>query len=420
MTTSQRLEYCRQIFERLRIVQQRNRYIGSASDSELTLSESHILVEIDGSPGVVAKDLARILRMEKSTLSRCLAGLIKRKHINTSVSVSDARERPLTITEAGKRVLETFDKSINFLTARQANSLTVQEEVKLRNYFKALADGYDVAIGVQRPEDHPLRMEIRRVTRALGVLGDNFMGLGLTSMQWQILTELSRADRVIVATQLCEILAVAANTMSLTLKNMQNLGLVTVSKHASDGRSRNLRLSTKGNRMLMDVGSAAAKRFNQALSDLSLEDLREFDQLLQRYSSLRQVRGSIVIQEKIDIRKLDSVEERSQARGFLIANLLRLNLQDRAPEVLLGKDSYSYALYRAERICGLCELQPSQGDFIIASFATDTDLDNSDIARNFCRAALRDFFERNDVSKVRIAEGIDILGTHIILRRDLR
>ena len=51
------------------------------------------------------KDLARILDLERTTLTR-IAGLLERKGLVATIDAADARERPLEITEAGSAKLD--------------------------------------------------------------------------------------------------------------------------------------------------------------------------------------------------------------------------------------------------------------------------------------------------------------------------
>src|SRR5205085_7062678 len=94
------------------------------------------------------------------------------------------------------------------------------------------------------------------------------------------------------AAQLCETLSVAATTMSAVLKNMQAERLLTGSQYNKDRRSVRLALTPKGSSLLSKLRDSAARQFDQSLNALSLRELREFDQLLLTYSSLKQVRGA--------------------------------------------------------------------------------------------------------------------------------
>jgi DNA-binding MarR family transcriptional regulator len=51
------------------------------------------------------KDLARILDLERTTLTR-IAGLLERKGLIATIDAADARERPLEITAAGHAKLD--------------------------------------------------------------------------------------------------------------------------------------------------------------------------------------------------------------------------------------------------------------------------------------------------------------------------
>ncbi|WP_432261886.1 bifunctional helix-turn-helix transcriptional regulator/GNAT family N-acetyltransferase [Cupriavidus sp. TMH.W2] len=80
------------------------------ADSDLAPSAVHAILEIGARPGISAKDLANILRLDKSNTSRQVArleagGLVERKIAN-----EDARSSELYLTEAGQKLRKKIDR----------------------------------------------------------------------------------------------------------------------------------------------------------------------------------------------------------------------------------------------------------------------------------------------------------------------
>jgi DNA-binding MarR family transcriptional regulator/N-acetylglutamate synthase-like GNAT family acetyltransferase len=78
--------------------------------TDLSASGVHAVLEIGLNPGLTAKDLAAILKLEKSTISRLLKSLENRGEIQQTRSDTDGRAFGLSLTEVGKKTLEAIDR----------------------------------------------------------------------------------------------------------------------------------------------------------------------------------------------------------------------------------------------------------------------------------------------------------------------
>jgi DNA-binding MarR family transcriptional regulator/GNAT superfamily N-acetyltransferase len=117
------------------------------ADSGLAPSAVHAIIEIGATPGIQARDIATILRLDKSNASRQIArleaaGLVKRR-----TSSEDARSSELTLTAAGQKLRRKIDK---FATDQVSDALRrmVPEDQQtlvrsLALYADALAHGHD-------------------------------------------------------------------------------------------------------------------------------------------------------------------------------------------------------------------------------------------------------------------------------------
>ncbi|MCR5214148.1 MAG: MarR family transcriptional regulator [Eubacterium sp.] len=65
-------------------------------------SECFLIVEIGRQPGICIKDLAQILKLDKSGVSRSVEELVKKGYILRQPSEKDRRSVVLTLTESGE------------------------------------------------------------------------------------------------------------------------------------------------------------------------------------------------------------------------------------------------------------------------------------------------------------------------------
>lgn len=80
------------------------------ADSELAPSAVHAILEIGATPGMQARDLANLLRLDKSNASRQIAKLETAGLVERTTSNEDARSSELYLTRAGQQLRKKIDK----------------------------------------------------------------------------------------------------------------------------------------------------------------------------------------------------------------------------------------------------------------------------------------------------------------------
>lgn len=80
------------------------------ADSDLAPSAVHAVIEIGATPGIQARDLANILRLDKSNTSRQIAKLESGGLVVRTTSSDDARSSELYLTDAGQKLRAKIDE----------------------------------------------------------------------------------------------------------------------------------------------------------------------------------------------------------------------------------------------------------------------------------------------------------------------
>ncbi|BBU30428.1 MarR family transcriptional regulator [Burkholderia sp. THE68] len=80
------------------------------ADSGLAPSAVHAIIEIGATPGIQARDIATILRLDKSNASRQIARLEATGLVRRETSGEDARSSELYLTPAGQKLRRKIDK----------------------------------------------------------------------------------------------------------------------------------------------------------------------------------------------------------------------------------------------------------------------------------------------------------------------
>ena len=154
---------------------------GHLEQTDLNHSQCHALIEIDKHSTLSVVELAKTLKLDKSTISRLIKSLISKGLIKIHES-KDARLKPLMITDQG------FDQlaKINHITNNQVNQalyfLTEEEQKKVYEgmelYAKALAKSNEINAHKIRPIQSSDNVDMARiivqVMTEFGAVGEGF------------------------------------------------------------------------------------------------------------------------------------------------------------------------------------------------------------------------------------------------------
>jgi DNA-binding MarR family transcriptional regulator/N-acetylglutamate synthase-like GNAT family acetyltransferase len=80
------------------------------ADSDLAPSAVHAVIEIGLAPGIQARDLATVLRLDKSNASRQIAKLESAGLVTREADTGDKRSFPLFLTDAGQELRKKIDR----------------------------------------------------------------------------------------------------------------------------------------------------------------------------------------------------------------------------------------------------------------------------------------------------------------------
>ena len=115
--------------------------LGAAHQSlGLTNSEVHALLELekDGQLGVV--ELSARLRLEKSSVSRLVDGLISEKLVASNLGDKDRRKKFISLTSLGKRRLAEVHEEANVRVGRALETLTSEERSTIARGLELYAE----------------------------------------------------------------------------------------------------------------------------------------------------------------------------------------------------------------------------------------------------------------------------------------
>ncbi len=128
----------------------------------------------------------------------------------------------------------------------------------------------------------PLRLisEIHRATHRIGIYLENIPDLGITQGEAHILSHLEAFGDSSIA-ELHRALAHRRSTLTNILDRLVARGFITRDTGAKDRRTFIVRLTKKGKKVAADVYRKLAQLEARALAEISKEDLRSLNAVLQ-------------------------------------------------------------------------------------------------------------------------------------------
>lgn len=110
---------------------------------DISPGEFSLLTLIDANPGASQTRLASVYRVDKSTLSLRIAGLVKRGLVRRSRSRTDQRLYALWLADPGRRLLAKVRKHVDRQEQAMADTLGPGERELLLDMLQRIARAFD-------------------------------------------------------------------------------------------------------------------------------------------------------------------------------------------------------------------------------------------------------------------------------------
>jgi DNA-binding MarR family transcriptional regulator len=360
-----------------------NQFVTDAHALPLRLVESHVIVELDSSPGITVGELAQILNYDPTALSKCLHSLAQRGIVSIRPDSRDKRIRRLVLSRAGIELLRAFDQ----LADRQLAyfntyvRLGPPEIKRLRDVLGQLADALCAPPSSSRDGEHPLRAAIRRLTRSFGLLGGRAMNMPLNALEWQLLLTVCEHSGRFTPSDLTGLLKVHKVALSLALKHLAKAGFISKRRDRTDTRVYYVSATAKGVRAVMGIESTAAREF-AAFRDLSAQDV----ELVERW-----IRGAATFfyidMQGLYSKRLDEPGLLQCARAAQVSYFSR-NPKQPLPPFLYFDENACFGLFdQTDRLIAACEYSIDHKVVTVHNSFFDSRL-HPDSARAFVLVAL--------------------------------
>lgn len=333
----------------------RVRFVGSAFGSDISRSESHILIELKLYPGTFAAELSERLLLEQSSVSRAVANLRNRKLIRATTSRSDRRVIELSLTKKGEDALHQVNKAANGLLREFVRGMARSGQMRLGRYLKQVAAHIKAPAMGNTGEELEALLQIRRITRPMGALGESFFGTPYSLHHWHILSVL---DTSISIQELSKRIALSQGATSDLVKRYEKSGFISCNPNPKDRRSKLLERTAQGFEALNEIRTAGRELFEEALQLLSVEEYTDFTLLLAELAGVQIGGRGELLSEKYKISELCEEQERRPVRGFVVQSFLKRDDLDQLPSRIVDQEDLCFRIDVGDELQGYCELRP--------------------------------------------------------------
>ncbi len=325
-----------------------------ATAPPLDALSSYLLALLQANYCQYFNELVALLGTDKTRVSRTLSQLEKQRLLTGSPSPSDRRQRALKLTAAGLQLLEKNNRLVSQAVISCLNSLTSAERSELERMFRKLADAFACPDTVRSPGLHPLLGELRRLSRAFGIIGSQFAATALSTLEFQVLLLIIDSPIPLRAVEVSAQTGLPRSTVSRIVQSLIRVGHVEAVRDASDRRNSQLTATTRGQATVRDALTRAAKLLSAALTPLGQAFAQRFEVLLEKYAGSTSTRGI----ERISFTEMSAPHERQEACIFVVNELLRQGKQDSIDEQIFFENSRIIAARDGRALVGVCEFVP--------------------------------------------------------------
>jgi DNA-binding MarR family transcriptional regulator len=337
----------------------KNRFIRKLTHTGLSRAEVHILIEIQARGESTVKILQQLLNMDQSSISRLVMNLVKRGLVKTVSSKADRRTKLLNLTAEGIKTIDQIDQVAGAVFETFASRLSKVERSELLVFFKSIADWYGQPGCPTREGESDVRMEQRRMSRALGVLSQNIFASELSSSQWFVFREIAYSAYPLNPKTLSERQGIAQNSLSIVLEKLEGLKYIKRDQALHDSRYIELTVTEFGKRRLNLMENKSAEDLACIFKSFSKKEAEQLLKIVLRYIGQDTTTELSAFPANFTLKKILQSKERNRARAFAFVELVQRGHAEFAPSRMLAEGSYVFGLFdRDEKLQAICEIYP--------------------------------------------------------------
>jgi DNA-binding MarR family transcriptional regulator len=130
------------------VIRKLERKLGILDEKEMsccgiTMAQCHALVEIGRAQRISLNELAEMLSLENSTMSRTVNNLVNNEMVKRDIDPEDRRYVNISLTENGSKTYEGIEASMNLYFRNVCNAIPEDKREQVIESLKLLLDAFE-------------------------------------------------------------------------------------------------------------------------------------------------------------------------------------------------------------------------------------------------------------------------------------
>ncbi len=297
------------------------------------------------------EEVANLLRINKSTVSRAIQYFEKIRYIE--LHPSSTRRLSFSLTERGEHFLLSHERAMIERANEQLTRLGKSEAKRFGNFMHSFCEHQSAPEVIPKPDESRVLISWRRISYAHGVMSGDYLQSGYSAEDWLILSELHYEHRDLKSLQFY--LGKSQAALSQKLKRMTEDGLLKSAPLRDDKRRRSYRLTSQGRTALNEIETFATQKFSKGLTGLSDEEKTDFLFLLRKYVGPLERDSTIeTTPSSLTLKTTFSEEERQVLRRLFVTHALKQNIE--IPAILFHPENNCLAFLDKDNYIGAIEI----------------------------------------------------------------
>lgn len=294
------------------------------------------------------KELAELIQLERSWMSRVVASLLKRKLLVGYVPDVDRRSKVVRLTKQGKEQLKKTEVQVAEMMEECLSQLSGQERKQFGQLLEKFADGLKAPSYENQPDAHPIAYQLGRISAALGMYADRMLNTDISVAQlhtFLILQERDDCETQVRDIECC--LPFDISTVSRILEGFAKKSWVTKVQSSQDRRSLLVALSAQGRAVIGNYNKKVSSVFQEALGDFTVDQLRQFKFLYNKVSTRHPIYNSVAASGGLRIRLVN------EKQAGQLSKAVKQSLKDHKS---VDSSEIKFAAYQGDEVQGLLSI----------------------------------------------------------------
>ncbi len=109
----------------------------------ITMAQCHALVEIGRSANISLNELAQLLNLENSTMSRTVNNLVNNGLVKRDIDLQDRRYVTISLTDSGEKIFKKIEASMDLYFTKVYDSIPGTSRLQVIESLKILLEAID-------------------------------------------------------------------------------------------------------------------------------------------------------------------------------------------------------------------------------------------------------------------------------------